>query len=123
MSIDEYLAALDAKLQELASVVVSIIMQREIDANVGIGFIKGRVIFLDGSQLEFSEQLPIARQKYRLHYMDSQSSLIVRWDSAPHYRMMQTFPFHQHTPQGGGEHVAMTLLAALAEIAKRLRID
>ena len=59
MTIEEYLAKLDAKLQEIAPVIISSSIQREIDINLGMRFIKGRITFADGSILEFSEQLPV----------------------------------------------------------------
>jgi hypothetical protein len=36
--------------------------------------------------------------------------------------MMQTFPFHKHTPQGVEEHEAITLLAVLDQVAKDVRV-
>jgi hypothetical protein len=122
MNIETYLAALDAKLREVEGLVASTSIQREIDANLGMGFIKGRIAFVDGSTLEFSEQLPTDRRKYRVHYMDTQNNLIARWDSAPHHKELSTFPFHKHTPQGVEEHRAITLLEALDEIAKLLQV-
>ena len=121
MNADTYLAALDARLRELEGLVASLSIQREIDANLGIGFIKGHITFVDGSTLEFSEQLP-TEQKFRLHYMDAQNDLIARWDSAPHHKEVSTFPFHKHTSRGVEGHKAITLLEALGEIAKMLRV-
>ena len=122
MNIDDYLAALVAKLQEMAGVVTAPSIQREIDENAGIGFLKGQITFIDGSRFEFTEQLPTDRQKFRLHYMDSANNLIARWDSAPHYRGLRTFPFHKHTPQSVEPHQATTALEGLNEIAKMLKI-
>jgi hypothetical protein len=116
MTIQEYLVKLDARLQELSGIILTSSIQREIDANLGIGFIKGRLVFLDGSTLDFSEQLPVGRTKFRLHYMDAENNLILRWDSAPHCRHLKTFPFHLHTLQGVEEHPATTLLEALDRI-------
>jgi hypothetical protein len=98
MSVEEYLAALDAKLQELEGFIASWVVEREIDTNLDVGFISGRITFADGSRLAFSEQLPTERQKFRLHYIDTQNDLIVRWDSAPHHRGLSTFPFHNSLP-------------------------
>lgn len=123
MTIEEYLAKLDAKLQEIAPVIISSSTQREVDANLGVGFIKGRITFVDGSTLEFSEQLPVERTKFRFHYMDARNNLIVRWDSAPHHRNLRTFPFHLHTPQGVEEHPAITLLEVLDEIETMIKLE
>jgi len=120
MSIAEYLAAVDTQLRELEGVITSCTIERRLDTNLNIGFIKGYVEFIDGSSLAFSEQLPILRQKFRFHYMDARHTLIVRWDSAPHHRALSTFPFHRHTPQGINNHPAITLLEALDVIAAKL---
>jgi hypothetical protein len=122
MNTDAYLAALDERLREVEGLVASTCNQREIDANLGMGFIKGRITFVDGSTLEFSGQLPTERKKFRLHYMDAQNDLIGRWDSAPHHKKLSTFPFHKHTPQGAEEHGAITLLEAMDEIAEVLQV-
>jgi hypothetical protein len=123
MTIEEYLAKLDTKLQEMAPIIISSSIQREIDINLGLGFIKGRVTFVDGSTLEFSEQLPVERTKFRFHCMDAENNLSVRWDSAPHYRELRTFPFHLHTPQGVEEHPAITLLEVLDEIGAMIELQ
>ncbi len=122
MSLWDYLAQLDARLQALAAIVVNSSIQQDVDANLDMGFIKGRIAFLDGSVLEFSEQLPADRLKFRFHYMDEHKDLIRRWDSAPHHRRLSTFPFHLHTPQGVQEHPAVTLLEVLAEIETMIEL-
>lgn len=123
MTIEEYLAKLDAKLQEIAPIIISSSIQREIDINLGMGFIKGRITFVDGSILEFSEQLPVERTKFRFQYMDAENNLIARWDSAPHHRDLRTFPFHLHTPQGVEEHPAITLLEVLDKIKVMIELQ
>ena len=71
MNTGAYLSALDRKLRELAGVIVSSSIQREVDANLSVGLTKGRIVFVDGSILEFSEQFPTVRRKFRFHYMDA----------------------------------------------------
>jgi len=115
MTIARYLKRLDAKLDEMSSVIVSSSILREVDVHLDMGFLKGRIVFLDGSTLDFSEQLPVERAKFRFHYMDAENNLIARWDSAPHHRELSTFPFHVHTPQGVEEHQAITLLEVRAK--------
>ena len=122
MSATRYLAALDARIQALQGIVIGWSIQREMDENLGIGFILGHIAFADGSRLEFSEQLPTTRRKFRLHYMDAQDNLIVRWDSAPHHKVLGTFPFHKHTPVGVEEHGAITLLEAMDEVIKLVKL-
>lgn len=122
MNTQEYFDAFDAKLKELAEVILTSTVNREVDETLDTGFHRGRVAFLDGSVLEFSEQVPVERQKYRIHYMDGENNLIVRWDSAPHHPELETFPFHKHTPSGVETHPPITVLAALAGVVERLNL-
>lgn len=118
MSIEEYLAALEDKIAELDAMITSQTIEHNIDANVNLGFVRGQITFVDGSRLEFTEQLPIDRRKFRIQYMDAQNGLLARWDSAPHYKNLATFPFHKHTPQGVAAHEAITALQILEVVAK-----
>jgi hypothetical protein len=70
---------------------------REFDINEG--FVRGKVLFIDGSVLEFPEYLKDdIRLKYRFHYMNEKGALIFRYDNAPHYQI-STFPDHKHTSE------------------------
>jgi hypothetical protein len=70
---------------------------REFD--IDEGFTKGKILFIDGSALEFLEYLKgEIRLKYRFHYMDENGELIFRYDNAPHHEV-STFPDHKHTPE------------------------
>jgi len=104
----------------MEGVISSCTIERRIDANLNIGFVKGRIEFADGSALEFSEQLPTYRRQFRFHYMDAEHNMLTRWDSAPHHPALSTFPFHEHTPQGVEAHPAITLLEVLEVVVTRL---
>lgn len=94
MNVDEYLDALDARIRETGALVAATAIHREIDSNTGIGLLKGQITFVDGSRFEFTEQLPIERTKFRLHYMDSSGNLIVRWDSAKNCPLFRSTNIH-----------------------------
>jgi len=61
-------------------------------------------------------------RKYRIHYMTATEVLVARWDSAPHYPLLPTFPFHKHTVQGVEAHAAVTLLDVLDEVIAQLTV-
>jgi len=69
-----------------------------------IGFIEGRLTFLDGSSLRFMEfvnlKAEVRRYKYSYHYQDVDDKLVFRYDMAPHYQEISTFPHHKHTANG-----------------------
>ena len=82
-----------------------------------------RVSLTDGGLVEMTERVLEAHgtlevTKYRHHWQDSHGLLIKRWDNAPHYRAIDTFPHHLHD---GAEdqvvsHPAITGLEALQHI-------
>ncbi|MFN5515648.1 MAG: DUF6516 family protein [Cyanobacteriota bacterium] len=67
-----------------------------------LGFIRGHIVFIDGSQLyirEFVEvEISIDRAKYSYQYIDQRGELIFRYDNAPHHQKLNlsSFPHHKH---------------------------
>jgi hypothetical protein len=93
--------------------------------SVYIGFIEGIVKFLDNSTLHFMEFVDVGQKiekyKYSYHYENDSRSLIFRYDIAPHYRNIETFPHHKHV--GSNQVVASketSLKEVLYEIEKLL---
>ena len=65
------------------------------------GSIEGRLTFFDGSLLDFDEVLllrnkQIVKLRYAYHYQDESGGLIFRYDNAPHYPNILTYPHHKH---------------------------
>ena len=85
------------------------------------GTIDGTLYFQDGSRLEFTEQVSLQARRpvkltYRYQYIQKKRSLF-RYDNAPHYPHLPTFPHHKHV---GGKVLASeepTLKQVLSEIA------
>jgi hypothetical protein len=48
--------------------------------------------------------------------MDERNNLICRWDTAPHYKNLKTFPYHAHLPDGVKESRQVTLIDVLDKI-------
>lgn len=68
-------------------------------------FTKGSLIFIDLSFLEFSIYVlqkgkKVIFDKYRFQYMDYKKRIVFRYDNAPHYRDISTFPLHKHAQDG-----------------------
>jgi hypothetical protein len=62
------------------------------------GMLRGRLLFVDGSMLEFMEYLhKEKRLKYRFHMIDREGEVVFRYDNAPHHDIA-TFPHHKHLP-------------------------
>jgi len=65
-------------------------------------YLKGTLRFIDSSVLEFAIFADKASQKitvnkYRFQYMGEDSRMIFRYDNAPHYPDIASFPHHKHS--------------------------
>ena len=83
--------------------VVERLVTEETIANLQ-GIVEGRLRFWDGSLLEFVEVLVMRgvilnKVDYAYHYQDKDDSLIFRYDNAPHYPHISSFPHHKHVQQ------------------------
>jgi len=64
------------------------------------GFIKGKVVFYDSSSLSFREyctikDITVNKLSYSFHYRKG-DELVFRYDNAPHFPNLSTFPDHKH---------------------------
>ena len=86
--------------------------------------VRASLKFRDGSTLHV-RQVVIGVQtfKYAYHWQDAKGNLICRWDNAPHWKALATYPHHRHVgaapdevqDSGGGD-----LSLVLEEIAAEL---
>lgn len=64
-----------------------------------IGFIKGKIYFIDNSVLFFTEYLDLRfyldKKSYSFHYQDQKNNLIFRYDNALHKPALE-FQHHKH---------------------------
>ena len=55
-----------------------------------------KIVFVDHSELHAREYVDENHRKYTFHWQDPDGKLISRWDNAPHFRELATFPHHKH---------------------------
>jgi hypothetical protein len=65
------------------------------------GIIEGRLKFHDGSLLDFDEVIllrneQLVKLRYAYHYQNESGEVIFRYDNAPHYPNIFTYPHHKH---------------------------
>lgn len=85
------------------------------------GYFQATIIFQDNSRIELAEVIDTHKDtitKYRYHYMDKDNALIFRYDNAPHYPFLPTFPHHKHTPSQVLPSSPPTLQSILQEASK-----
>jgi hypothetical protein len=87
----------------------------------GQGYLKGRIVFADGSELHFSEYLDrkgntVEKLMPTYHYQNADREMIFRYDNSQH-RPLLPYPDHKHTPDQVVCTLAPTLEDVLYEIA------
>jgi len=55
------------------------------------------ITFYDGNKLYVRDYIIAAqKRKYAYHWQDKSGRLLVRWDNAPHWPEIETYPHHKH---------------------------
>jgi hypothetical protein len=88
------------------------------------GTVDGVLFFYDGSRLEFTETVAIERYRpvklsYRYQYVRA-GEAVLRYDSAPHYPDLPTFPHHKHVGNERLPALEPTLSQVLNEVTSLL---
>ena len=83
-----------------------------------------KIVFHDLSELHVSDYLFLdGKRKYIFHYQNKESKLIFRYDTAPHWKKLKTYPYHKHLKDGNVvESRIMYLETVLNEIVAILLI-
>jgi hypothetical protein len=122
MTIADYLESLKERLLTDGNVATfDVIRERSTTVD---GFIRARLAFVDGSQLEFSEYVQrsgdaVGVITYSYHWSDASNDLIKRWDNAPHHPELHHFPHHIHDGDSGKVTAGppMSIFTVLDEVA------
>ncbi len=123
MLLSEYLADLTATIAEYEQ--TGLIVSSDVVTDFRtekIGFVKGSIMFLDGSVLFFKEYIDgryrIEKQTYSFHYQDPHNTLLFRYDNAFHRPALE-YEHHKHI----GEEIITShipnLQESLEEIVRR----
>jgi hypothetical protein len=54
------------------------------------------ITFINHSRLMVYESVQRTKFKYSYHWLNPNNITIFRWDNAPHFPNLKTFPFHRH---------------------------
>ncbi len=85
------------------------------------GIVEGRLKFHDGSLLDFDEVVllrneQIVKLRYAYHYQNESGEVIFRYDNAPHYPNIITYPHHKHA----GSTVEPAQIPDLSEVLREI---
>jgi hypothetical protein len=75
----------------------------------------------DGSVLFIREYVSEKERMYSFHWQDSKGVLIRRWDNAPHYKNLSTFPHHVHSRTGVQESREIDFESVIKVVAEKVR--
>lgn len=84
-------------------------------------YYKLRIVFKDSSVLCAREYVDELQRDYSFHWQSSKNNIIIRWDNAPHYKDLLTFPHHKHTEDRVVESRVVSLEDVLAQIKGLLK--
>ena len=59
-----------------------------------------KINFVDTTTLSVREYVDDSHRKYAFHWQTATGDLIMRWDNAPHFPNLTTFPHHKHLASG-----------------------
>ena len=100
MTTTEYLSAVKERL--LTDPLVTHFRVLRERSTLTAGYLRARLTWRDGSQLEFAEYVQVSPDDevevvtYSYHWSDAQGNLIRRWDNTPHFPHLPGFPHHVH---------------------------
>ncbi len=126
MPLKNYLAALQVLIAETPFVNSTSVLYEERPPTAGL--VKGTLIFIDGSHLDFKEfiitQPTLQVIKFAYNYRKG-NTLIFRYDNAndPAASGLKTYPSHKHVPQGILEAQQPSLGQVLHEIISKLKFQ
>ena len=84
-------------------------------------YIKIRAILINKDILHVREYVSTSENMYSYHWQRDSGELVCRWDNAPHYTHLKTFPHHKHALKEVKESVDTTLEDILKRIEKELK--
>jgi len=93
--IDKYVHRVESKLSEFLWLIKhkQISIEKISDEML---IIRGRIVFIDESIVDFRELVTSKEIDYRYQYMTRAKKMIKRWDTAPHHPQIPTHPYHVH---------------------------
>jgi hypothetical protein len=126
-TIEDYFLAVKKALADIQAIILSSQITFEGRTQTE-GTIFGKLVFIDKSELSLREFIHIQNKQlqlltYRYHWQNENKQLIARWDNAPHFTEMKSFPDHKHIKNGVVESETKTITDIIQEIIQKIRIS
>jgi len=90
------------------------------------GFVRGNILFKDGSILHWREYVDveygIERDMYSYQYMDASKHLIFRYDNAEHHHKLNLANFPHHKHEGSEDNIVSANAPILEDVLREIEI-
>lgn len=110
-------------LLDLAKLYADVIQQMEVERSRVVGDsyeLKATISPNDGSKLFVKDYLFLdGTRRYAYHWQDAAGQFLRRWDNAPHWKAVNTYPHHQHV--GSEDRVEASAVRTLEDVLKHIR--
>jgi hypothetical protein len=83
-------------------------------------YVRIKITFKNKSVLYVKEYCSETERNYAYHWQAEDETLIIRWDNAPHYKKLITFPHHKHIGKKVLESYQITLKDILVFIDEEM---
>lgn len=117
MSLDDYFRNLDSLLNNPLFISIEITKEKK---SATVGLLSAKVVLSDLSEFHLMEYIEVEETlrivAYRYHYQNKDKKLIFRYDNAPHFKEVKTFPHHKHI----GNIVLPVKQKSLAEVIEEI---
>ncbi len=100
------------------SSLVKQIISLDADIAPGLYRIKVRVELKNGWLMDFFERRSPDKRRYSYHVFRKDRKMIIRWDNAPHYPNLRTFPHHKHR----GKKVEESIEVSTSDVLRELEV-
>jgi hypothetical protein len=82
--------------------------------------LRANLLLTDGSKLFVKDYLFLdGTRKYAYHWQDPEGHLLSRWDNAPHWKDLKSYPHHRHV--GEEDIVESSDVRTLEDVLKHIR--
>lgn len=79
-----------------------------------LNYFKIKAILQDNSRLYIREVVTPHEDKYSYHWVSPEEKFLLRWDNAPHWKEIETYPHHLH--RGPEEEVGPSSKVAIIDV-------
>ncbi|QKZ12403.1 DUF6516 family protein [Spirosoma sp. KUDC1026] len=84
-------------------------------------FAKLRITLIDGSVLHTKEYSDSTTRKYAFHWQKTDQQWLVRWDNAPHFPQLISFPNHRHDYRQATEVITESFDITLPDVLRYIQ--